>query len=237
MVITITPEDCARDRTPLYGGRVVELFGDRSRPWDGPCGHLVHQRASDDNPTHFHEADQFQIFVAGSGSLGGHAVKPGFIHYADGYRAYGPIVADERGCSYVTLRPSFDTSHHMVSESAALARGRKGGQKIGQVDLSPAAMPGLKTIFFRDDGVAAYQQVVSAGESVEPVEVKGGSFGLILKGEAWIDGRLCSEGSCVWVGEGEACPPMMAGKDGLVLALLCCASAEAQAGRNPSFAD
>ncbi len=132
MIICVTPEE-VKARVPITGGQgttVHEIVGDRSTPWDGPCGHLVTQAPVDVVPPHFHEADQYQVFVAGSGRIGGHPVAVGTVHYSDGYSGYGPIVPDADGCAYLTLRPTFDTSHHNLPADAALARGRKGRQQM-----------------------------------------------------------------------------------------------------------
>src|SRR6201986_2249690 len=48
---------------------------------------LVEQRAPAVQ-AHFHEVDQFQIVVEGSGSLGREPVRVGAVHYTDGYTSY-----------------------------------------------------------------------------------------------------------------------------------------------------
>lgn len=231
MIICVTPEDLARDRTPQYGGRLVEMFGDRSRPWDGPCGHLVHQKPEDTVAPHFHEADQYQVFVAGSGRIGGHEVRTGSVHYADSYSGYGPIVPNAGGCSYMTLRPTFDTSHHSLPQEAKLAQGRRGRQHNADLDLSSGDRDALRTLFRRPDGVAAYQQDAEPDAPLAPIEVAGGSYWLVMQGAVVIDGRSCPAGTALWVGEAQARPAMIAGPDGATVAVLCFADAASQALR------
>jgi hypothetical protein len=228
MILCVTPEDREKRREP---GNKVELFGDRAVPWDGPCGHLVTQGPDVANPAHFHEADQFQIFVAGSGRIGNHRVKVGTIHYADGYRGYGPIVPDQGGCSYLSLRPTYDTSRHLIPQEAELARGRKGGQRMAEFDLSADVSPGVTTLLYRNDGVGAYQQNMDANQPLPMVETKGGSYWLVLKGSIRCDGRDCPTETCIWVGEGEARPEMIAGSDGATVIVMCFAVLQSQQER------
>lgn len=55
--------------------------------------------------THFHDVDQFQVVVAGSGSMGRHRLEPYAVHFARGFTPYGPLVAGPvEGIAYVTLR-------------------------------------------------------------------------------------------------------------------------------------
>jgi hypothetical protein len=58
---------------------------------------------------HFHELDQFQVVVSGSGRLGRHQVGAGTVHYTDAHTPYGPIVAGDPGLGYLTLRRDSDT--------------------------------------------------------------------------------------------------------------------------------
>jgi hypothetical protein len=77
---------------------------------DGPQAYLAVQGAQvDEVPPHFHSVEQFQYFVAGSGTIGGRPVEGGIVHYADRYTPYGPLQAGPPGMAYVTLRPCHDT--------------------------------------------------------------------------------------------------------------------------------
>jgi hypothetical protein len=65
---------------------------------------------------HFHQVDQFQVFVAGSGSLGRNAVPLISLHYADHHTAYGPIEAGPFGLSLFTIRAKCDTGSIYVDK-------------------------------------------------------------------------------------------------------------------------
>ena len=47
-----------------------------------PMAFLVEQDPGEVANAHFHQADQFQVVVAGSGTLGAHAVQPVSVHFA-----------------------------------------------------------------------------------------------------------------------------------------------------------
>jgi rubredoxin len=57
---------------------------------------------------HFHDVDQFQIFVSGGGSVGRHAIAPFQVHFARKHTPYGPITGNEKGFGFLTLRAQHD---------------------------------------------------------------------------------------------------------------------------------
>lgn len=76
-----------------------------------PQAFLIDMRENDEILPHFHEVDQFQVFVAGAGTVGragGDPVPPITVHYADRYTGYGPILAGPGGSAYFTLRARTD---------------------------------------------------------------------------------------------------------------------------------
>lgn len=80
---------------------------------------------------HFHDLDQFQVFMDDYGKLGNHSITPVSIHYTNSYTGYGPIVAGEQGFSYYVFRPDFAIrgSHYLhVPESRAQLK--PGGKRV-----------------------------------------------------------------------------------------------------------
>jgi len=77
---------------------------------DEPQAFLIEMTPNEVIVPHFHEVDQYQVFVAGGGSLGrSHDVTvPIAVHYTDQYTGYGPINAGPQGFSYFTLRAKTD---------------------------------------------------------------------------------------------------------------------------------
>ena len=62
-----------------------------------PMAFLVEKGPGAVTRPHFHQADQFQVVVAGHGMLGDREFSDGAVHYTDAYSAYGPIVAGKSG--------------------------------------------------------------------------------------------------------------------------------------------
>ena len=107
-----------------------------------PQGFLVEQPPGSVTPPHFHETDQFQVFVGGSGRMGKQQANPVAVHYAGGHTPYGPIAAGNDGVQYFTLRRRWDPGakympasrdrlrrgprRHRLAASAALTAGRAG---------------------------------------------------------------------------------------------------------------
>jgi hypothetical protein len=96
--------DAAYWRAPYMGGRPSGVVV------DDPQAFLLEMSAHQKLVSHFHEVDQFQIFVGGSGTIGRNkpATQATTMHYADHHTGYGPIVAGAQGFSYFTLRAQTD---------------------------------------------------------------------------------------------------------------------------------
>ena len=85
------------DQVSKEGASATDFIGRRAETSDHPLAFLVNGPPAFVIPPHFHEIDQYQIFVGGSATLGKHKVLPGSVHYADAYTPYGPITATEDG--------------------------------------------------------------------------------------------------------------------------------------------
>lgn len=83
-----------------------------------PMAYLVAQAPGSTLQAHFHQADQFQVFVGGSGRIGTHPVRPLTVHFAGAHSPYGPLVAGRDGLQYLTLRRSWDPGAQYMPGSA-----------------------------------------------------------------------------------------------------------------------
>ena len=86
--------------TAYIGANRYTLPRDEKPPADDtlyPMAFLVEKGPGAVTRPHFHQADQFQVVVAGRGMLGDHELRDGAVHYTDAYSAYGPIVAGKPG--------------------------------------------------------------------------------------------------------------------------------------------
>lgn len=69
-----------------------------------PQALLTEMSANETILPHFHGVIQFQIFPAGSGTMGRNEIQPLMLQYKDRHTAYGPLVAGPNGCTFIALR-------------------------------------------------------------------------------------------------------------------------------------
>jgi rubredoxin len=76
---------------------------------DAPTAALNRYEGEKVSFAHFHEVDQFQVIVEGSGEFGRHHVQPYYVHFSRAHTPYGPLVSDkETGWGFIVLRSRFD---------------------------------------------------------------------------------------------------------------------------------
>ncbi|GAA4347120.1 hypothetical protein GCM10023165_32010 [Variovorax defluvii] len=84
------------------------FFGPRSssKAQSGPQATMSDLQAGETIVPHFHGVTMFQLFIAGSGTIGarGQVLEPLTVQFKDHHTAYGPIVAGPGGLSFVALR-------------------------------------------------------------------------------------------------------------------------------------
>jgi hypothetical protein len=140
-----------------------------------PMAFLVEQPADSVVAAHFHEANQWQVVVAGGGMLGSHAVAPGAVHYSNAYSAYGPLAAGPEGLWYFTLRNGYDRGAQYLPGARDVLRGvkRKFREATGE-----GAVP------LEADGMGAWRHRLAPGERVvgpDPA-VGEGQFWVVAEG-------------------------------------------------------
>ena len=209
------------------GASATDMIGRRKDTSDHPLAFLVKGPPAYVIPPHFHEIDQYQIFVGGSATLGKHAVQPGSVHYADAYTPYGPITATEDGFDYLTLRPKSIIGYHEMPEGGPLlkpvneARGRRGRMMVADIHPAGPRDTAREALFADDDGVAAYR--LAAGPDAvlpQPDIDHGGAYYVVLDGSIAAAGQAYPPRSCIWIDPGEAAPEMTAGAEGATVAFM-----------------
>jgi hypothetical protein len=84
------------------------FFGPRSSNTaaPGPQATMSELNANETIVPHFHGVTMFQLFIAGSGTIGnrGQTIEPLTVQFKDHHTAYGPIIAGPQGLSFVALR-------------------------------------------------------------------------------------------------------------------------------------
>ena len=106
----------------LVAGAAQERPGSVDARTTYPMAYVVSQAPDSTVQAHYHQADQFQLFVAGSGRIGVHTVQPLTVHFAGASSPYGPLIAGSSGLQYVTLRRSWDPGAQWMPESAPQLR-------------------------------------------------------------------------------------------------------------------
>jgi len=209
-----------------------------------PQGFLVTQPPGSVTPAHFHEPNQFQVFVAGGGRLGAKPASPLAVQYANGHTPYGPIVAGAEGLSYFTLRQRWDPGAKYVP--AALEKLRKGSQRTrmasglalaSEDERKVRSCTKTETVFEAEaDGLAAYLLRVGPEQRVrglpDPRE-GGGQYLLVAGGSAVHDGKELPKWSTIFVSREEPPPPITTSASGLDLVVLQFPQLESVAQRAP----
>ena len=124
------------------GNHVVDLIGQRHVEAQGPLAFIVRTPPGGYLEAHFHACDQFQVIVEGSGTIGRHKVRAGFVHYADAFTPYGPLLAaQDEGFAYETLRADWCKGMYRSPQDIALAKGRSGRNLINHGPELEADIP------------------------------------------------------------------------------------------------
>ncbi len=187
-----------------------------------PQGFLVDQPSDAITKPHFHEHNQFQVFVDGGGSMGKKAATPIGVHYAGAHTPYGPITAGSDGIRYFTLRQRWDPgAKYMPAMRDKLQRGRqRHGLAANVAELSVDELAALDQVTVdtiiapESDAMQALIYSVPPGQStqaLDPAE-SGGQYWLVLAGQLERQGKRYDRLSIWFVTEDEA-PINIAGGD------------------------
>jgi hypothetical protein len=153
---------------------------------------LVEQDAGAVVGAHYHQADQFQVIVAGSGRVGHHDVATGAVHFAGAWSAYGPLAAGREGLQYFTLRNGWDPGARYMefaeNRSALRERPRRHREAVGAVATAA-------------DGLCVEQLQLTSGQPVTGIDPAcgAGQFWLVLSGSLTADDAALPANSLVFV--------------------------------------
>jgi len=229
MLSAIPAEAVARNAVQVSpeGASATDFIGRRAETSGHPLAFLVQGPPGYVIPPHFHEIDQYQIFVGGSATLGKHKVLPGSVHYADAYTPYGPITATEDGFNYLTLRPRSIIGYHEMPVGGPLlkpvneARGRRGRMMVADIEPGRPRETESEALFEELDGIAAYRLSAQPAACLPQPDIDhGGAYYVVLEGEIAAGGETYPPRSCIWVGQHESPPEMIAGADGASVAFM-----------------
>ncbi len=131
----MVPATVAAQRRQSSGAAAVTNYMSGVRRLDaGPQAYLADLvNAGASIGAHFHDVDQFQLFVRGTGRLGRWPLTDRTFHYADAFTTYGPIVSEDAGVSFFTLRCAAALGHYHMPGSAEHHRGKRGRNIVVQL--------------------------------------------------------------------------------------------------------
>tara|TARA_B100002051_G_C16550212_1_gene542190 strand:+ start:68 stop:838 length:771 start_codon:yes stop_codon:yes gene_type:complete len=78
--------------------------------------YYVEQPAFSTVPAHFHDTNQFQVFLDGKAVFGKKPINSVTVHYAGGHTPYGPIITENSAIKYLTLRNKWDSGGKKMPE-------------------------------------------------------------------------------------------------------------------------
>ncbi len=198
--------------------------------YDEPCAFIVGVlNAGGVIHPHFHKVDQFQVVVAGDGTIGKHPLKPITVHYTDAYTPYGPIVAGPKGLHFFTIRMQTDfTGFHRMPEARHEMKGKAGRTATCEAVAEPSSTlyrkdAAIETLLApSDDGVGAF--LLRAGPEVEAAapdpKGTGGQIHVVTGGSAIHKGQELPLWSCIHVSDNEGPLALRGGPSGLELLVL-----------------
>ena len=217
---------CRKVKIPLIGESKFE----RDRGCDPQAFIIEIDSDSHVIAPHFHEVDQFQVFVGGNGILGKRQeLSPVTVQYSDAYTPYGPIAPHHGGLTFLTLRPQHDPGVHYVPSGPGelgprpkrrfvvrypvAERGRTPELESGPHDGQPLPEP---------DGLLAAQFELAFNEMFvgSSPALGGGQYWLVTTGEITYDGTNLGAGSLVFLAPTDAALTVRARQSGAVLVQL-----------------
>lgn len=158
------------------------FFGPRTarEPAPGPQATMSELNPGESLVPHFHGVTMFQLFIAGSGTLGKQALQlqPITLQFKDHHTAYGPVVAGPQGLSFVALRMTTGNSAPVYLDRPGYREQLK-PSKRRHLTAAPVGLsiePVLKSrkqaaweplIEKHDDGLAAQVVRLGANQSVD----------------------------------------------------------------------
>jgi hypothetical protein len=236
-----TSEQAMPGRRPVKSGTGeahwrTEFLGPHPQGSPLPQAFLIEMTPDEVILPHFHEVDQFQVFIAGTGTLGRQhgGMHPIVIHYVDRYTGYGPIAAGAQGFSYFALRAQTDPGAIYLHRPGYRERLRPSRKRHYTVQLTPSTEPVLlsragvkEEALFEDEagseaGVSARVLRMGPGTSasIPNPAFGGGQYLLVLQGCLEHGEFSLPAWSVIFVTPDEAPLDALAGTQGLELLVL-----------------
>jgi rubredoxin len=173
---------------------------------------------------HFHEVDQFQVIMEGSGEFGRHHVEPYYVHFSRAYTPYGPLQSDkDTGWGFIVLRSRFDSGAQRFPQSLDKLKqipNRQPWQVTTKVDFPPddAAVNVREVPEIKDDRGLFTQSLTMSGNArmTAPDPAQGdGQYIVVVKGSLMHENNERKAPTVVFVRRDEPPFEIQAGREGL----------------------
>jgi hypothetical protein len=195
----------------------------------GPQATLSELNSNESITPHFHGVSMFQLFVAGSGTIGnrGQQLQPLTVQFKDHHTAYGPIVASSYGLTFVALRiftgnsePTYlDQPGYREKLKPSKRRNLTSDPIIFSIEplLKARQEVGWETVLKGDDEMHAQVVRLGAGMAVNGPDpkVSGGYYIFVCNGSLVRDSEALGLWSMVVVENNESGFVIQAGENGL----------------------
>ncbi|MBO88508.1 MAG: hypothetical protein CMP14_03215 [Rickettsiales bacterium] len=188
-----------------------------------PQAYLIEQPENSTVAAHYHDTNQFQIFVHGSGAFGKKPFSGLMVHYAKAHTTYGPIAAGENGAHYMTLRNNWDSGAKRMPENRAKLRKIKRLHRVADdvplpdtATLKSISIEKVNLIPLEADGLGVCLFNFGPGQDCSlTLETGGaGAYAFVAVGSVQYDELEYETMSLIYSGPEEAPLRLTAGIDG-----------------------
>ena len=225
-----------RDGNKVWRTDFVGRGGKTEDASDSPQGFLIESSPNRLLRTHFHEVDQFQVIVAGDGTLAKHDLAYGGVHFARAFTPYGPIINGKGGLSFLTLRARRDPEYaQFIPEcKARLVETKRKPWQITRLPEFVSTTDGctVKPLSDMNDanGLSAVACTLAPGASYVAPDPAGtdGQYIVVLGGSVVHDSRNCRGLAVGFVHRSEAAYRIQAGAEGARVLVLSFPKATAE---------
>jgi len=194
---------------------------------NGNQAYFVEQPPFSEVPAHFHDTNQFQVFLEGEAVFGKKQISSVAVHYANGHTPYGPIITKDFGINYLTLRNKWDSGGKKMPEKKDILQSVPRvfylTEKIqySDKDLDNHEVK-VENIFWDKNtklGIDLFYLPKDCLSNFALISEGFGRYCLILSGSLFHDGAELTEKSCIYFGVDEQ-RNFKSGKKGAVVLVM-----------------
>ena len=187
--------------------------------------YLIEQPPQSTIPAHYHDTNQYQVFLDGAAVFGKQKIGPLAVHYASGHTPYGPIVCDQQGVTYLTLRNCWDSGGKSMPQSrATLQPVKRRFHMVEDIDVpdatktSGAVQDQLLPCEADGLGVSRFTIGPHATSDLALPHAGAGRYAMVVSGSLAVQSTKLDKASCLYIAEDKAAA--VAGPQGAVVIVM-----------------